>query len=449
MGVNFFIDKQTPIILYGAATIGTLLYQKYQLWGLNITGFIDKRAEEIKNFIGLPVYAIENEKLDKPNVVVLIAVKNVFEHSRIASRLQKAGYKNVIFRPYNALNGNGSENENLLNEVYSHITEDNSFEFAIYKNIPFIDASSTGTLKEQGIIKKENGKVIFYLPVTMLFTDKKGVETERQHPVLCLKPHVNFCKFILGAGGEVQSLMDYCVKAAENIGTVKVTEAWKENVIANQSEVYLDMLHKYNVEPDFFINKAPNVIWNNECKYFNLNSGKHRASFLCAVGKNYIPVCASEEDYKKYLTTVNAESVQKKISAQFEDGLSYPVENPYFYDSSRYGEQFWFLLIRAVTERLGNWYYDSGKILEGLKVFNRLHQTEFLNIFFERMGCRINEKHNGSESYDVAFIDDFDKAATVKSEHYFVLCEKKQVNNNAKKILSLLNRQKMMYLYEC
>lgn len=448
MNEMYQIDKHTPLVLYGAATIGTLLYQKYQLWGLNIKAFIDKRADELKNFLSLPVYAIDNDILDKENIVVILAVKNVFEHSRISAKLQKAGYKNIIFRPYNALNNNGSEQEILLNDVYSHVTEDSDFEPELYKRIPFVDANAASTLKEQGVIKREDGNIIFYLPITMLFADKKGVESERQHPVLCLKPHVNFCKFLLGNGGEVQSLMDYCIKAAKNIGTVEITDAWKENVIANQSEVVLDMLHKYNVEPDFFINKAPNVIWNNERKYFNLNSGKHRASFMCAMGKNYIPVCASEEDYKKYLTAIDAEIMQKKISALFEDGLSYPVENPYFYDSSRYGEQFWFLFIRTVTERLGEWYYASGKILKGLTVCNTLKQTEFLDTFLERMDCTVQKIVEGNEnrSYDVAFVDDFDKVNYVKAEHYFVLSERNV--ENEKLLLSLLNRQKMMYLYE-
>ena len=244
---------------------------------------------------------------------------------------------------------------------------------------------------------------------------------------------------------------DYCVKAAENTGTVKVTKAWKENVIANQSEIVFDMLHKYNVEPDFFTNKAPTVIWNDEHKYFNLNSGKHRASFLCAVGKNYIPVCASEEDYKKYLNAVDVETMQKKISALFENGLSYPVENPYFYESSRYGEQFWFLIIRAITERLAEWYYDSGKILKGLSVCNTLHQTEFLDAFLERMGCTVqkNTEFNSNESYDVAFFDDFAKVNSVKADHCFLLTEGQVENGNNKLLLSLLNSQRMMYLYDC
>lgn len=444
----FFIDKSIPVVLYGAATIGTIFYRKYNEWNLNITAFIDKRAEEIKSFIGLPVYSIDNDVLDKKNVVVIIAVKNVFEHSRIASKLQKSGYKKIIYRPYNALNNNGSEQEILLNDIYSHITEDYIFDEKLYAEIPFVEASNSLKLIENGVITKNKGKVTFYLPITMIFKDKKDPELEIQHSILCLKPHYNFARYIIGNGGEINSLLKYCIEEAEKMQTVKVTEAWKENVIANQSEIYLDMLHKYNVEPEFFINKAPNVIWNNERKYFNLNSGKHRASFMCAMGKNYIPVCASEEDYKKYLEAIDVESMQKKISAQFEDGLSYPVENPYFYNYSRYDEQFWFLLVRAITEKLSEWYYDNGKILKGLKVYYSLTNCDFLETFLVRVGASLQKKvdTDSNEKYDVAFVEDFDDAENIHAEHTLILSEKSFDKKNC--LLEALQNGKCRYLYE-
>ncbi len=446
MKQTFSLDKNIPVALYGAATIGTLLYNKYKEWNLNVVAFLDKRADEIESFIGLPCYAIENDALAKQDIVVVVAVKNVFEHSRIATKLQRAGYKKIIYRPYNSLNDNGSSEECCLNEAYTHITEDNFFDASLYKDVPFVDAQASMPLKERGLIKKENGNVTFYLPVTMLFKDKKGVEFERQHSILCLKPHVNFAKFIIGNGGEVESLLNYCIVEANKMQTVKVTDAWKKNVIANQSEIYLDMLHKLNLEPDFFINRAVNVIWNDERKYFNLNSGKHRASFLCAAGLDYIPVRCSEVDYKKYLTAIDTAATQKKISSMFDDGLSYPIENPFFYDSSRYGERFWFLLIRTVAGRIMEWYYDSGKILKGLKVYWAISNAEFLEGFLVRMGCCLEKKKELSGFYDIAFVDATDKANLVAAEHCFLMTQTPV--SDKKCILTALREGTLCYLYE-
>ena len=415
---SFNIDKLTPLVLYGAATMGTLYYKKYKEWGLDVNAFIDKRAGEIKEFLGFPVYDIENDVLDKENIVILLAVKNVFEHSRIAKRLYKAGYRKIIFRPYAALNGNGTKDERSLNEVYSALTDADIFDSEKLKKIPALNPCLIPQLEEHGVISKTAESVIFYLPVTMLFSDKKGMNENSQYPLLCLKPHINFVKALLGNDGETDSYMNYCVTAAKNTGTVKVTEAWKQNVIANRSEVFLDMLHKYNVEPFFFINKAINVIWNKEQGYFNLNSGKHRAAFLCAIGKNYIPVRTSMEDYNAYLTLQDAKKIVNEVFEQYEDGYAYPVENPYLYEIARYSENSYFNLLRKICDRLSLWYYDNGRILSPLKIHDELSEAPFLDLFFKRTGYNVSTESD--IQYDVAILADEDNKKNIKADHYFV-----------------------------
>ena len=417
---TFAIDNSTPLVLYGAATMGTIYYEKYAGWNLNVTAFIDKRADEIKDFLGLPCYDIENALLEKENVVVIIAVKNVFEHSLIAKKLYKAGYKNLVYRPYAALNGKGTIEENHLNDVYSSLTDAVALQLEHLSEIPVLNPCEMTPLVEHGVILKTADSVTFYLPVSMIFSDKKGENEEKQYPVLCLKPHVNFSKFIIGNGGESESLMKYCIGAAENTGTVKVTDAWKQNVILNQSEIFLDMLHKYNIEPDFFINKAVNIIWNNERGYFNLNSGKHRAAFLCAMERNYIPVKASVDDYNAYLNAVDSDKIAKSLSEQFEDGYSYPVENPYLYEFARYSENSYFNLLRKICDRLSAWYYDNGKILSALNVYNELNEAIFLDSFFIRAGFSVSK--NRMLKYDIALLTDRAHKENVGAEHY--LCFK-------------------------
>lgn len=286
MEKTFSITENTHLVLYGAATMGTLYFKKFRSWNLSVTAFIDKRSDELEDFMGLPVFPIDNDELDKKNIVVILAVKNVFEHSRIASKLQRASYEKIIFRPYSALNKSASDSETKLNDIYTLITESQDFNLKDYESIPVIDALLPEKLTEHGIIKKDEKSVTFYLPITMLFCDKKGYELKHQYPILCLKPHINFCSFLLGKqDGEFYTYLNYCIKAAENIGTVKITDSWKKNVISNRSEVFLDMLHKYNVEPDFFINKAVNVIWNDENKYFFHYEFLFKDGKFCNYGK--------------------------------------------------------------------------------------------------------------------------------------------------------------------
>lgn len=415
---TFNIDKSTPLVLYGAATMGMLYFKKYAEWGLNLTAFIDKRAEEIKDFLGFPVYDIENDKLDKENDVILLAVKNVFEHSRIAKKLYKAGYRKIIYRPYAALNGNGTKDERSLNEVYSDLTDEDVFDSEKLKKIPALNPCIVPQLEEHGVISKTAESVTFYLPVTMLFSDKKGVNEERQYPILLLKPHINFVKALLSNGGETESYMNYCVTAAKNTGTVKISDAWKQNVIANRSEVFFDMLHKYNVEPDFFINRAINVIWNKERGCFNLNSGKHRAAFLCAIGKNYIPVRTSMEDYNAYLNLKDAKKIVNEIFEQYEDGYAYPVENPYLYEIARYSENSYFNLLRKICDKLNIWYYENGKILSRLRIYDELNESLFFDSFFRRTGYNVSTEID--IQYDVAILADDSNIGKIKADHYLV-----------------------------
>lgn len=420
MGAIFSIDKYTPLVLYGAATTAALLFRRFVSWNLNVSAFIDKRADEINTFLGCPVYRIDNSELDRENVVVLFAVKNVFEHSRIAKKLYDAGYKKLIYRPYNALNGKGNKEEQRLDEIYSLITEADSFISNNFTSIPVLDAMKTADFSEHGVISKVDGLVTFYLPVSMIFTDKDGNESNFQYSVLCLKPHINFVKFLLGNGGELQSYLDYCINAAKKTGVVKITQAWKENVIANRSEVFFDMLHKYNLEPDFFIRKAVDVVWNDERAYFNLNSGKHRAAFLCALGKNYIAVRSSVSDYKKYLMHIKVDAIWTKSLSKYEDGFSPPIENPFFYECARYSEHFWFALLRKIAACIAEWYYDSGSILKGLHFYNEISDADFLCSFLLRMGCSVS--YNGEHYYDIAILNRYEENS-VKSTHYIVLSD--------------------------
>ena len=129
----FQLDKSVPLILYGAATIGRLLYQYLTGQNFRVAGFMDTRADEIGELCGLPVFSVDDDKVSR-ECVIIIAVKNVFEHERIAAELQKRGYYRMIYRPYEVLGGQGNSLERELNEVYDKIAD--------YKNGKEIPAQS-------------------------------------------------------------------------------------------------------------------------------------------------------------------------------------------------------------------------------------------------------------------------------------------------------------------
>ena len=85
----YTIQKEDPILLYGAATTGAILYGNLTDAGYRVAAFIDQRAHEIDSYYGLPVWdpAAAGRYAEQYAAVVIIAIKNVFEHERIAESL--------------------------------------------------------------------------------------------------------------------------------------------------------------------------------------------------------------------------------------------------------------------------------------------------------------------------------------------------------------------------
>ena len=153
--MKYSIDKDEKLYLYGAATIGFLQHNTLSKKGYRILGFIDRRADEIKKFCELPVFRPDDKNLDK-NITVIVSVKNVFEHSRIAKSLNDYGFSKIIYRPYNALNASGDDLETRLYNVYDEILNDNGI--TEIRDIPFYISAE---IKFHGKIYtlNENGKV--------------------------------------------------------------------------------------------------------------------------------------------------------------------------------------------------------------------------------------------------------------------------------------------------
>lgn len=400
----YTLTKDDRVILYGAATMGTILLKKLQEKGYETECFFDQRADEIQTHCGLLVYRPEIYDQEKEKAVILLAVKNVFSHSQIAAKLLRLGYKKIIYRPFHALDGSGTKQEMELNERYGILTEDGNTQERMVLPLPTENIQRNQT--DQGIIKK-GSTVTAYVPVTMLFTDKK--EGIAQLSVLFLKPHINFVKYLFGMdGGEKESYLKFCIQAAERTGNVKITDQWKENVIANRAEVFCNMHHMYQIKPSFFIDQAIQTEWNTKRNYFNLKSGKHRAAFLTAIGKNYLPVTMSLQDYQLYLNHMKEKKIRQFLTRQDEKGFSAPIEHPYFYEESCFGGSFWFVLLRTIMRYFNDWFYQGygADVVKRIRMVVELPDQGFIRRFFMRMGCQVvldRQDEDGKEAADCCY----------------------------------------------
>ena len=382
----FSIDVHTQIILYGAASIGCLIYEKLSRANYNVIAFIDKRGNEIDNLYGLPVYTLDTVgKLQ--DAVVIVTVKNVFEHTRIANELIDHGFNKLIFRPYNCVIGDGDEQESIINCAYDLVMENQCGEI----KIPQSYRKSSAKVSNNAILCENDNDITVLLPISLIFCGKRNMNKsiKSDMPILFLIPHIKFVKCVLGIEKcNTDLYVRYCESAANKIDQFSITEAWRKNVINNRREVFVKMNHLYDVKPDFFVEQAPYVQWN-EKGYFNLCSGKHRAVFLAVKGKNYLPVKMGKEDYCKWVNMDSVVRLQEYIVQNCINELNAPIENPFFYDITCNDEQFLYRLLKVSIEKIAESIYQDAytNTLNGKTVYLDLHDSGFFCRYFKRCGC--------------------------------------------------------------
>lgn len=396
---KFALDKNIKILIYGAAAGGTLLFQKLQQNGYQIVGFVDKRAKEITCLCGLPVYCIEQIKSlnNYEEMIVIISVKNVFEHSRIARDLMKHGVHNIIYKPYVVLKGYANEAQREVFEIHNRLIEQGNCEVI---NLSKADEIETCLkLPKEYLLCEDIDTQTVFLPLPMLFENRNGTDGFKERNVCFLYPHIQFFHFLQGdPNATFEYYVKYCEMAAEELDTFMVTDAWRENVIRNRAEVYHQMNHAFLFQKDFFVQNAPDVEWNKN-GFFNLKSGKHRAAFFASKRLLYIPVRMSRKDAEQWICKEYVEHVNEVLQKQEIFELKAPIEHPYFYQVPCMTENFFYGLCCVLAEHLGKLYYKSplDHVLDNKKIYVNLDDYGFISRFLRRCGAYVYDANMRDE----------------------------------------------------
>ncbi len=377
-------------ILYGAASIGNIAKESLEQCGLQVVGYIDKRAFELSVYNELPVWGIDSvpDQYMNEDTVVYVSVKNVFEHEAIAANLLAKGFRYIIYKPYSVLLGYGSREECALARLYDDLfVGDVSGAFSI-PEIPH-----GVIIHDFAKINEENGMITAYIPVEFIFTNNyRNSEMVKWGNVniLAFFTHIDFFRFLSNQeGGETDSyLQEYCIFTANLQRKIKVTDAWKNNVIENRTQIYEQMKEALDLDPAFFIRNAAEAEWNCEKHYFNLTSGKHRCTFLAAMNKKYIPLKMKQTDYEQFFHAKEVDETMRFVRS-VSDGIQIP--HPAFYRGmfirDRGEHQFLIWFARYFGRKL---YQQYGSVS-----FSALKVTDFSNDyghfarFCVRLGCRI------------------------------------------------------------
>lgn len=409
---RFILHESSSLLLYGAASLGTLFCNALSDSKYHVEGFMDKRADEIEKLQGKKVYSVSDAagRFSCHDIVVVISVKNVFEHSRIAMELCKKGFKNIIYKPYGVLNGTGTREEEELAQIYDKLLQ-GDFQYGVSLSCTKENGNKISIVEKYLIEDKEDCHTVF-LSLLSLFENEDGQTQKQERNVLFFFPHIQFFKFLQGdvkASGDYY--ISYCETAAKTLGSFRITEAWRENIIRNRTQIYQEMNQAFIFNRDFFRVGAPDVAWN-EKGYFNLVSGKHRAAFFASKSVAFIPVKMGDAEYAKWLNKKETENVLEILRKNDVIELKAPVEHPCFYQYPCPSESFFYGLCFVLAEKISRLFYrvPLDNYVFGKYIYLCLEDYGLLGRFFKRCGADVYENRCAdveiSEALDKLFYMD-------------------------------------------
>ncbi len=384
--------KQVDFILYGAASLGGIARNALEKGGFHVAGYIDRRAYELREYKGLPVWSMDSvpDELRDHGTYIFISVKNVFEHEAIARMLDKKGFYNLIYKPYSVLMGYGNDGERELAALY-----DSLFAGECRGGFKMPDVDRAYWMHDFGRIQEENGMVTAYIPAEFLFSNAmEGQQSYgpwgKPQSLLSMFAHIDFFRFLSNHtdASPHDYLEEYCVVQGEGRYGVKVTEAWKENVMENRMQVYEEMRASADLDADFFIRNAAQAKWNRQGHYFNLISGKHRCTFQVALGKKYLPVKLAKEDYDAFW---NACEIPKTMELLQGYGADAVIPHPAFYRGIQLRDRGeWEFLLWFARYYARKTYFSYGETcFPKLDIVDCSSDLGNFARFCVRLGCRV------------------------------------------------------------
>lgn len=396
MGKKYILNENSNIIIYGSATMGSMLVDRLHKANIVVKGFIDKRAYEIKELKGYKVWSIDGQELYEnidESTVIIIAVKNVFIHEEIIDSL----IKNTSCRKYVYVPLGTMEQEVIIKNVFNTL---------FYGDINFpYELEEVKDIRLNCFQRADNrqeieNKVVLLVPAGMIFTNNVSKEQTiwGDIPILGYFPHIRLFQFFANEeNGDVKSYLEFCITASKDMQILQ-SEAWKNNILENRKNVYDQMLNEYELSRDFFYLNAPTAKWN-EKGYFNLTSGKHRAIFLVSKGCRYIPLRISFKDEEKWINFVKAEKLFNKLEGRGISSITYSIDNPYFYRYSNSSGGLWNNVLAKLVCQLSEYLYSSYNTVsfEELKVLNLYSDNRYILRYLFKMGAQI-----------VDLVDDYD-----------------------------------------
>lgn len=390
---GFVLNTQSKIILYGASYIGKVTGTALLERGFSVIAFIDQRADEIQQCLGLPVYTISKAKeMLSPDSVIYVAVKNVFYHEEIAGNLREAGFQNLIYKTKEAINQNWSPNSRSLDQIYEAIYKKGQL---VECRCPYFETDVQAVDFNNYVLSEEDQNMVILAPVALLYsgvTDSQWSDV----PVLALVPYYEMFQGLFeGETKKIQPYLQLAKKGAweENLET---TKTWERSVIQGRYDVMKQMDNFYYTDKMFFLKNAPQVSLN-EKGYFNLKTGKHRVAYLVMRGEQCIPVKIIKSDWeqvKKFFDfLIKSNSLMKKHNT------------PLFFNLSKDRNHNCYVENHFLKELFTTLFYED--IIKGkqgiseVEIIDQSGTAGYFYRFFSKMGVKCKVEYQFEEERQI------------------------------------------------
>lgn len=359
-----FYLRGKKIILYGVGSSSKPISDVLNEEKIFVSVYVDQRADVIKENEGIPVISMEQVAgftEEKDEFVVIITIRNVFEHSKLAKKFYDIGYKNIIYKPQSILQGISGSIQESINDSYETLTA----KFNIPEKATACYDREIFLFSDEGLRKQLEDYLIAALPVELLFSntnDKMPIWSRRNFvadyaAVDLYRAFSNRDSLLFSE--EIDKYIDWFALPGAKIVGVNTDGNWRELLIDARLKVYNEMEYNLNVNPDFFIINCTTVKYCEKKGFELVASGKNRVSFLIAKGYRYIPVKIKVENYEKFINILQTNAICDYLNVNEEDSVFAPIPHPYFYHYQVDAPDYFMTCIARIAKSISKWIYSE------------------------------------------------------------------------------------------
>lgn len=385
MSKAIIIDRDTPIIIFGAGFTGYHYYEILEANDMAVSCFIDWNADKLNPKNEIRILKPDDPAVIKAGAVVIIGLSNVFEHKAIVEQLSDLGYSLFIFydsedRDRKVLYERFTQGESILNkEIVQYQADEVAWEKElvvdgneVVVSVPFEIVNLAPDLQfsyldeERDYFKARKGKSIFSVNALINLYEifERGFGDQRDFEVL---EESREYKRNMEAGNY-----------QEDIFEIQLNAWWR-----SRYTVWQMMIKELMRGFSFFWEVAP-LITRNKLGVFEERDGNNRAAFFMAKRIYRMPYRMSRIDYEAWINR----SVLKKVSEYVKERhiikLPYPIPHPYFYSFEIQRELYAPKRLRTIYNYLVQKKWDSA----GKTILDINGKVSYYASFLGNMGAK-------------------------------------------------------------